>query len=246
MPGSALLDAVALERMPHLARALRARPLPEDIAEVMRIAAKDEAAVAAAAERLGIPRDRLVRLARLYLREVVLFPGADTARVLGLSPAAPPTAARCHRRWLILWLHPDRASAPWEAALFHRVQTAWAGYATAPTAADLPASRPPPAEPVPRMRWVRVPLEGRTPRPPRRAQAIAAGTLVAVLLVPLNDHGPDAPGPTMGASPVEASGSAASSVVRPSVPAPPPARRMTLPQDTGADEPGAHASKAPE
>ena len=50
-----------------------------------------------------------------YVETVMLFAGAEPARVLGLAAGASRAEMRTHLRWLMRWLHPDHNPAAWRS-----------------------------------------------------------------------------------------------------------------------------------
>jgi hypothetical protein len=179
-PRSAIACAIELWRQPSLAPLMRRRPLPAGVLTLIKLAADVPEAREEARRETSLPADQLRRAAVLYLQQVVLHAGATPRRVLGGNEDAGLEQLRENRRWLLMWLHPDRNADRWESAFFNRVQRAWldlsqAGERTAPR--QLPA---------PRMRrrrrrsahvpWVRIPL-----KPEKRRNAVARGPMAALL-----------------------------------------------------------------
>lgn len=103
----------------------RERPLPEGIGQVIRLAAGEAAAVAAAVESTHAPRGALLDASVFFLQQILFAPTADSYRVLGSSPDAPQERLRENYRWLMKWLHPDRNQDGWEAVYADRVNVAW-------------------------------------------------------------------------------------------------------------------------
>jgi hypothetical protein len=116
--------ALDLARMPALARASVALPLPADVVELMRIAARSPKACQEAVARTGESTHVLVEAARFYLQQLLFRPDADCYRILGIEPGASRATARTHMRLLLQWLHPDRNSGL-EAVYAERVLKAW-------------------------------------------------------------------------------------------------------------------------
>lgn len=122
----ALDQALGLLRAPSRRGALRARPLPPGVAEVLSIAGGSGDSVAAAAARTGYGAPELMEAARFFVQQVLLAEDADAYRVLGVMPDADAAQIRDHHRLLMRWLHPDRGGDErWESALATRVNTAW-------------------------------------------------------------------------------------------------------------------------
>lgn len=117
--------ALDLLRIPALAKMLRAIPLPPDTLILIRIAAGCDETLKAAAEKSRASPDQIRSAAQLFLHQVMLHPGADNYRILGLAPEASKAQTKEHRKWLLRWLHPDVNGGNWEAVLAERVIRAW-------------------------------------------------------------------------------------------------------------------------
>ena len=104
---------------------LRLQPLPHDMDQLIVLAAGTAAPLAAASARTGESPEQLLEAARFYIREVMLFPGADAYRVLGVSASASDAQIKQHYRHLQHWLHPDRAGDDWESVFATRINQAW-------------------------------------------------------------------------------------------------------------------------
>ena len=124
-PNSALDAAIALSRAPNLTPLMRARELPGDVALLLRILADDSGAIAEAGRTTGLKPAAIVMIAELYVKEVLLFAGAPSRRVLGLTASADRAEARTNLRLLLSWLHPDKNSSRWQSAFAVRVIAAW-------------------------------------------------------------------------------------------------------------------------
>jgi hypothetical protein len=122
-----LVLALDLIRAPVLAEIMRRQPLlpSGEILVLLRIAGgcpeTSRRAVEAAGEPLEVIRDAVI----LYLKQVLLFPDADSYRVLGVAPDATQRTIREHLHWLMRWLHPDRNRNSWETVFAYRVLSAW-------------------------------------------------------------------------------------------------------------------------
>lgn len=125
MAETALEVAIALWRMPSMRAALRERPLPEGVGEVIELAAGNRERVAHAAERLQEPAADVLEAARFYVREVLLAAEGDAYRTLGLAPDAHGADIKAHHRALQHWLHPDRRGDDWDSVFAARINTAW-------------------------------------------------------------------------------------------------------------------------
>src|SRR5215207_6937820 len=121
----ALDAALALARNPGLAASMRRRPLPAGIPLLLQILA-DESEVALGEAQGFRLNERSLRFAvEHYVETVMLFAGAEPARVLGVAAGASRAEMRTHLRWLMRWLHPDHNPAAWRSAFASRVLTAW-------------------------------------------------------------------------------------------------------------------------
>jgi hypothetical protein len=116
--------ALDLARMPALAQSIEKPPFPNDILEVMRIAAGSPEVCQSASQATGQPAAALIEAARFYLQQMLLRPDADSYRVLGLPPGASRELARRHLRCLLQWLHPD-VNKDWDSVYAERVLKAW-------------------------------------------------------------------------------------------------------------------------
>lgn len=116
--------ALELKAMPSLAKVMRKRPLPPEVTPVIRVAAGSQELAGEFSTRYGCSNTHIHEACVFFLQQVVLFPGSDSHRTLGVAAGAPLEQIRAHRRWLLMWLHPDRNKDKWESALFARVQTA--------------------------------------------------------------------------------------------------------------------------
>lgn len=125
MAGEALELALALHRAPIQRFALRGRPLPADIGNLIQLASGHQALLDEAAQRHGEPAALILDAVRFYLQQVLFDSDVGAYRTLGLTVDAPPERIRQHYRWLQSWLHPDRLGEEWEALYATRVNWAW-------------------------------------------------------------------------------------------------------------------------
>ncbi len=116
--------ALDLQAMPSLARTIRKRPLPPEVTALLRVAAGSPELAREFAGRYRCSEDRIREACVFFLQQAALFPGADNYRMLGLDRGASEQQVREHRRWLLMWLHPDRNRNKWESALFEKVVAA--------------------------------------------------------------------------------------------------------------------------
>lgn len=187
----AVFDALALARTPALAGVMRQRRLPEDVLAVIKIAAGHEDTTVPILRGLRTRRSELEAACKFYLQEAVLYPEADHRRALGLAEDASDEVAREHRRWLLMWLHPDRNPDPWEAALLLRVQAAWTELHRDP-AERVPTKVPRATVSPPR--WVRIPIDSRCRRSPVQRALLVGATMVPLLLLASDDRSRELPG----------------------------------------------------
>jgi len=123
--GDALELALALRAAPAHARMLRSRELPAAMATLLELAAGRRETVDACARRTGESPRVLVEAALLFIQQVLFDERSDHYRVLGVRADAPVETIHEHHRWLMRWLHPDRAGDRWEAVYSDRVNAAW-------------------------------------------------------------------------------------------------------------------------
>ncbi|ATQ69556.1 MULTISPECIES: hypothetical protein [Methylosinus] len=122
---TALFHALELAIAPRLAARLRRRPLPDDVLEVIRIAAGCDATLEQAATLVRREPKFVKAAAQFYVLQIVLHPGADCYRMLGVREGASRDVMRLHLRWLLLWLHPDRSDSEWRSGYARMVLAAW-------------------------------------------------------------------------------------------------------------------------
>lgn len=125
--------ALDLREMPSLARVIRKRPLPPEVTPVIRVAAGSPEPIQEFVSKYRRSEAHIREASVFFLQQAVLFSGADNYRMLGLAPGAPAEQIREHRRWLLMWLHPDRNKDKWESALFDKVMAAANSIGTSPS-----------------------------------------------------------------------------------------------------------------
>lgn len=113
--------ALDLKAMPTLAKVVRRRPLPPQVTPLIRVAAGSRELAQGYSAQYGFSEGYIREACIFFLLEAVLFTGADSHRSLGLEQNASPEEIKEHKRWLLMWLHPDRNHNRWETALFQRV-----------------------------------------------------------------------------------------------------------------------------
>ncbi len=120
-----LEQALAALRAPALLAALRARPLPEDMLSLIRLAAREEDSVQHAIEQTHAARNEIIEAAVFLIQQLMFAPHGDSYRVLGVDAEADDARIKENYRWLMRWLHPDRNGDEWEAVFADRVSGAW-------------------------------------------------------------------------------------------------------------------------
>ena len=134
--GPAIKVAIDLMQLPSQARRIRSAPLPDDVVVLLRIASGDKEAISQAAEKLGRSRETLREAAVFYVVQILLFPDADSYRVLGARPEATNGELRRNMTLLLRWLHPD-LDPKGELSIFApRVTRAWNDLKTPERRAD--------------------------------------------------------------------------------------------------------------
>jgi hypothetical protein len=123
--GHALEQALAYYRAPAMLPVARERRLPDDVLDVLRIAAGDESLAAQLSDSTGEAQATVVDAAVFFVQQVLFAPGADSYRVLGVNTDAPDARIKENYRWLVRWLHPDRNLDDWDSVYAERVNRAW-------------------------------------------------------------------------------------------------------------------------
>ena len=164
---TALRVAIDLFQVPSRVRHVREDALPEDMAALLRIAAGEADAVAAAVETTGRSPELLRKAATFYIEQILLAPGSDSYRVLGCTPSATSGDLRRNLALILRWLHPD-VRGPSEGGVFaQRVTSAWETLKTAERRQSYDLSRRSVGEPA---------ME----RPKQRARIASSGAHRAV------------------------------------------------------------------
>jgi hypothetical protein len=134
--GHSIQLALQLAQMPRLAMELRHRPPPEDVLDLIKVAAGCHD-TCRKLEKLTGRRPDVVRAAAIhYLHLALLFPGASSASILGLRGSETREIMLRHKHWLIKWLHPDLNQQGWESAQLTRVLAAWQDVTSAPSRSE--------------------------------------------------------------------------------------------------------------
>ena len=127
---AALKLAIDLVHFPSQVRSLRSAPLPDDVLILLRIVAGDEEATSEAAALAGRSRNTVREAAAFFVEQILLFPGADSYRVLGARPDATYGELRRNMALLLRRLHPDRDCQGERAIFAARVTRAWSDLKT--------------------------------------------------------------------------------------------------------------------
>ncbi|MGE4071177.1 MAG: DnaJ domain-containing protein [Lysobacterales bacterium] len=127
---------LAVFREPARILEVRERPLPDDVARVIRLAAGENQALERARESTGESVEILLEASIFFLQQILFAPGADSYRVLGAASNIEQARLRENYRWLMKWLHPDRNQDGWEAVYADRVNIAWQDLKTPDRRAD--------------------------------------------------------------------------------------------------------------
>jgi hypothetical protein len=122
---AALKIALDLVRVPWRVRLLKAEDLPEGVPLLLRIAAGDREAEAAAVALSDRPAEAVREAAAFYIEQILLCPEADSYRVLGASPHADSGELRRNMALLTRWLHPDLDRHGERAIFVGRITKAW-------------------------------------------------------------------------------------------------------------------------
>jgi len=123
--GGALRLAIDLMNFPAQVRTLRSAPLPDDVLVVLRIAAGDEEAARAGAASSARSQQAVREAAAFFVEQILLYPGADSYRVLATKPDASYAELRRNMAILLRWLHPDRDRCGERTIFAARVTRAW-------------------------------------------------------------------------------------------------------------------------
>jgi hypothetical protein len=117
--------AIDLMHSPSQVRRIRSAPLPADLGLLLRIASGDKEAISEAAGKLGRSPETVREAATFYVVQILLFPDADSYRVLGARPQATHGELRRNMTLLLRWLHPDLDPKGEVSVFAARVTRAW-------------------------------------------------------------------------------------------------------------------------
>jgi len=123
--------AFDLMHFPSQVRSVRAAPIPVDIDVLLRIAADDDETIRQAIRASGQSREAVRNAAGFFIEQILLFPEADSYRVLGGTPSASNADLRRNMALLLRWLHPDVDPRAERSIFTTRVTKAWSDLKTA-------------------------------------------------------------------------------------------------------------------
>jgi len=118
---------VAMDLMHHPLQAprIRAAPLPSGVVMLLRIAAGDAEATKQATALIGRSREVVREAAAFFIEQILLYPDANSYRVLGALPETAHTELRRNMALLLRWLHPDLDGQNQRSVFAARVARAW-------------------------------------------------------------------------------------------------------------------------
>ncbi len=117
--------AIDLVQVPSRVRHQRSQSLPDGVTTVLRIAAGDGEAEVEASQAVGRPRELVRKAAPFFIEQILLFPDADSYRVLGSDRHATASELRRNMALLLRWLHPDLDPEGNRSIYAGRVTRAW-------------------------------------------------------------------------------------------------------------------------
>lgn len=123
--GQALRLAFDLMQLPSQVRFVRAAPLPDDVPVLLGIAAGDAETIRQATRLSGRSRDDVTEAAGFFIEQILLFPDADSYRVLGATSRTSNGELRRHMALLLRWLHPDLDPQGERIVFARKVTRAW-------------------------------------------------------------------------------------------------------------------------
>jgi hypothetical protein len=122
---TALQMAIDLMQAPSRVRVARAKPLPEELELLLRIAARDAQAMSEAVRVSGRDKEFLRAAAMFFIEQILLGPQSDSYRTLGGEATTPTVDLRRNMALLLRSLHPDLEPQGDNAAAAWRVARAW-------------------------------------------------------------------------------------------------------------------------
>ena len=121
----AVREAISVLKVPSQVRRLRTVPLPHGIPLLLAVAACGQTAEKEAVELTGRPIESIREAAGFFIAHVLLYPEADSYRMLGTDRTAALHELRTNMVLLMRWLHPDLDRAGEREHLAARVLGAW-------------------------------------------------------------------------------------------------------------------------
>lgn len=125
MPSPAIAAALALASAPTLAAALRKRPLPDGVDELLCVFAGREDDILRLVGPLELDPLFFADCVDNYIQKVVLHPSGDPFRLLAGTPSSTRESLRHNMKLLLEGLHPDKLDGSWKSAYAPRVIEAW-------------------------------------------------------------------------------------------------------------------------
>jgi len=117
--------AFDLMHFPSQVRSARKASLPNDLDVLLRIAADDDETIRQVMRLWGRSREAVRDAAGFFIEQLLLFPEADSYRVLGATPEATNGELRRNMALLLRWLHPDLDHHGERSVFAVRVTRAW-------------------------------------------------------------------------------------------------------------------------
>ena len=117
--------AIDLVQVPSRVRRFRSEPLPDGVLTLLRIAAGEEADLAAASQAVGRPPELVRAAAAFFVEQILLAPGADSYKTLGAHQTSTAGELRRNMALLLRWLHPDKDPNGSRSLFASRVIAAW-------------------------------------------------------------------------------------------------------------------------
>jgi len=124
-PLATLKVAIDLMHFPSQVHRIRSAPVPNGIALIFCILSGDEKVTNEAVQAVGRSRETVRMAAAFFVEQILLFPEADSYRVLGARPGANGHKLRRNMALLLRWLHPDLDRQQERSVFAARVTRAW-------------------------------------------------------------------------------------------------------------------------